>query len=59
MCKCDLYDKRESENEHQNKHFAMYFATIVLKYFFRFSKYLIEEQINIAIRFFYDPHFEA
>jgi hypothetical protein len=35
MCQCDLYEKVDSENEHQNKHFAMYFAIIVnLKYYF-------------------------
>ena len=32
MCKCNLYEKGDSENEHHNKHFAVYFAMIVLKY---------------------------
>jgi hypothetical protein len=34
MCKCDLYEKGDSENEDQNKHFAMYFVIKVLKYYF-------------------------
>ena len=34
MSMCDLYEKVDSENEHQNKHFAMYFARKVLKYYF-------------------------
>jgi hypothetical protein len=34
MYKCDLYEKGDSEYEHQNKHFAMCFAIIVLKYYF-------------------------
>jgi hypothetical protein len=39
MCKCDLYEKDDLENGHQNEHFAPYFVIIVLKYYFRFSKY--------------------
>ena len=39
MRKCNLYEKGDSVNEHQNEHFAPYFAIIVLKYYFRFSKY--------------------
>jgi hypothetical protein len=30
MCKCVFYEKGDSENERQNKHFAMYFAIIDL-----------------------------
>jgi hypothetical protein len=30
----DLYEKGDSENEHQNKHFAMYVAIIALRYYF-------------------------
>ena len=58
MCKCDLYEKGDTENEHRNNHFAMYLATKVLKYYFQVFK-VFKKQINIAIRFFYDPHFET
>jgi hypothetical protein len=34
MCKCELYEKGDSENEHRNNHFAMYCAIIVVKYYF-------------------------
>jgi hypothetical protein len=51
---CALYEKGDSENEHWNNHFAMYCAIIVLKYYFLVFK-VFKKQINIAIRFFYDP----
>jgi hypothetical protein len=35
---------------HQNKHFAMYFAIKVLKYYFQVFK-AFKKQINTAIRF--------
>jgi hypothetical protein len=57
MCKCDLYEKGDSENEQHNNHFALYFAIIVLNIILGFQS--IWNTYKLAIRFFYDPHFEA